>query len=551
MPEHEVVEQHVYEAPPAALAHRSEAERRQLTVMFVDLVGSTALSARLDPEDMSALIRAYHNAVACEIARFEGHVAKFMGDGVLAYFGWPQAHEDDAERAVRAALAVVQAVGGLKTADGALAARVGIATGLVVVGDLIGQGAAQEEAVVGETPNLAARLQALAEPGKVIISRATRHLIGGLFELTDLGPQRLKGFAEPLAAFRIEGEGRAEGRFEALRGVSLTPLIGREHELAILLERFAWAKDGYGQVVLIAGEAGIGKSRLVLALREALAGEPHIPLSHFCSPYHTNSALYPVIAQLGRAAGFASDDEAGDRLVKLEALLGQGSSQLVEVVPLIGALLNIPTEERYQALNLSPQQQKQRTLELLIEQLTGLAQDRPVLELYEDVHWIDPSTLELLDLLVERVRSLPALVVLTYRPEFIPPWVGQAHVTALPLNRLGRRQGEAMAAARHRGQSIARRNPRADRGQDRRRAAVRRGVDEGRARVRDCCATAGDHYELAGPLPPLAIPANLHDSLMARLDRLAPVKEIAQIGGRNWPRVLAQAARRCLTPARG
>jgi class 3 adenylate cyclase len=431
--------------PSATSAVAREAERRQLTVMFVDLVGSTALAALLDPEDMSVLIRGYHNAVASEIARFEGHVAKFMGDGVLAYFGWPQAHEDDAERAVRAALAVVQAVGGVKTADGPLSARVGIATGLVVVGDLIGQGAAQEEAVVGETPNLAARLQTLAEPGKVIISRMTRHLIGGLFELTDLGPQRLKGFAEPLVAFRIEGEGRAEGRFEALRGVSLMPLIGREHELAILLERFTWAKDGYGQVVLIAGEPGIGKSRLVLALREALAREPHIPLSHFCSPYHTNSALYPVVAQLGRAAGFAFDDEAGDRLVKLEGLLGQGASQLDEVVPLIGALLNIPTEERYPALNLSPQRQKQRTLELLVEQLTGLAQDRPVLELYEDVHWIDPSTLELLDLLVERVRSLPALVVLTYRPEFIPPWLGQAHVTALPLNRLGRRQGEAMA----------------------------------------------------------------------------------------------------------
>ncbi len=463
---------------------RAEAERRQLTVMFVDLVGSTELSTRLDPEDMGALIRAFQECCGDVVTRWGGHLAKFMGDGVLAYFGWPRANEDDAERAVRAGLAIVDAVRGLTTAAGdALGTRIGIATGQVVVGELIGDGAAQEEAVVGETPNLAARLQALAAPGGVVISQATRRLVGATFELADLGPQRLKGFAEPLAAFRVEGEGRAEGRFEALRGERLTPLIGREHELAILLERWAWAKDGDGQVVLIAGEPGIGKSRLIRALREALSGEPHVALSHFCSPYHTNSPLHPVIAQLERAAGFAADDEASDKLARLEALLGQATEQLAEVVPLFGALLGPDPGERYPALKLSPQRQKQRTLEALIEQLAGLARDQPVLELYEDLHWADPSTLELLGLLVERVRALPVLAVLTYRPEFSPPWSGHAHVTSLALNRLGRAPGGGAGPPDHRRQGPARRGFGADRGAHRRRAAVRRGADQDRAGV--------------------------------------------------------------------
>jgi class 3 adenylate cyclase len=291
-------------SPPALSADgRAEAERRQLTVLLCDLVGSTTLSARLDPEDMSAVMRAYQESCAEVVRRWDGHLAKYMGDGVLAYFGWPQAHEDDAERAVRAGLELAAAVGRLKSGDDTpLAARVGIATGLVMVGELIGEGAAQEEAVVGDTPNLAARLQALAGPGTVVVAASTRRLLGGLFELTDLGPTRLKGFAEPLATFRVEGEGRAEGRFEALHGQRLTPLVGREHELGILLERWARAKDGDGQVVLLAGEPGIGKSRLLRALRQELSCEPHLALSHFCSPYHTNSALYPIIAQLERAA---------------------------------------------------------------------------------------------------------------------------------------------------------------------------------------------------------------------------------------------------------
>ena len=526
-----------------SVARPSAAERRQLTVMFVDLVGSTALSAALDPEEMGAAIRVYQNAVAGETLRFEGHIAKFMGDGVLAYFGWPQAHEDDAERAVRAGLALVRTVGALEAGGRRLAARIGIATGLVVVGETVGEGEAQERAVVGETPNLAARLQALAAPGAVVISQATRRLVGTLFELTDLGPTRIKGFAEPVAAFRVEGEGSAHGRFEALHGQRLTPLIGRDHELAMLLERWSWAKDGDGQVVLIAGEAGIGKSRLLHALREKLAGEPHIAISHLCSAYHTNSALHPIVAQLERAAGFASHDEPADRLTKLEALLAQGAEQLDEATPLFGALLGVATDERYRAPNLSPQRQKQRTFEVLIEQLAGLARKRPVLQLYEDLHWADPSTLELLEMVVERARGLPILVVMTHRPQFSPPWSGQAHVTALPVNRLGRRQGAAMTLRVTGGKAL----PAEILDQILERTdGVPLFLEElTRTMLESGLMTdAGDHYELTGPLPPLAIPANLHDSLMARLDRLATVKELAQIGaviGREFSHELIAA----------
>jgi predicted ATPase/class 3 adenylate cyclase len=517
-------------APASATPAVREAERRQLTVMFCDLVGSTGLAARLDPEDMGRVIRAYQDCCAEVVRRWDGHVAKFMGDGVLAYFGWPQAHEDDAERAVRAGLDMAAAVGRLQARDDEpLAARVGIATGVVMVGELIGDGAAQEQAVVGETPNLAARLQALAAPGAVAISQSTRRLLGGLFELDDLGPQRLKGFAEPLAAWRVAGEGRAEGRFQALRGEHLTPLVGREHELALLLERWAWAREGDGQVVLISGEPGIGKSRLLQALRQELSGQPHLALSHFGSAYHTNSALHPIIAQLERAAGFAVDDQPPARLAKLEALLCQSTDQLEDAVPLVGALLGIPANDRYPALNLSPQRQKQRTLEVLIEQLAGLARRRPVLELYEDLHWVDPSTLELLDLLVERVRPLPVLVVATFRPEFTPPWSGQAHVTTLPLNRLGRRQGATMALRVTGGkplpnqildQIVARTD------------GVPLFVEELTKTVLESglLTDTGDRYELTGPLPPLAIPATLQDSLTARLDRLALAKETAQVG---------------------
>ena len=516
----------VVEAPPKS----AEAERRQLTVLFCDLVGSTELAARFDPEDLGAVMNAYQRATAAVVERFEGHVARYLGDGVLAYFGWPRAHEDDAERAVRSGLAMIDALAGLGTpASKPLAARVGIATGLVMVGELIGEGATQEQTVVGETPNLAARLQALAEPGTVVISQATRRLVGGLFELADLGPQRLKGFAAPLVAWRVAGEGHAEGRFEALHGGRLTPLVGREHELGILLERWAWTKDRDGQVVLLSGEPGIGKSRLVRALRERLGDEPYTPLSHYCSPYHTNSALYPVIELFERAARLDHDDPPEVQLANLEALLASSSDRLEEIVPLLAALLGVSTGERYPALTLTPEVQKRRTMQALVGQLAGLAAQQPVLTLYEDVHWIDPSTLELLGLAIERIRQLPVLALITFRPEFQPPWTGQAHVTTLAMNRLGRRQGQDLVT-RVTGakplpaviveQIVARTD------------GVPLFVEELTKTVLESglLTDAGDRYELSGPLPPLAIPATLHDSLMARLDRLAPVKEVAQIG---------------------
>jgi class 3 adenylate cyclase len=345
-------------ALPTTETTAASAERRQLTVMFCDLVGSTALSAKLDPEDLRGIITAYHGCCTELVERNSGFVAKYMGDGVLAYFGYPQAHEHDAERAVRAGLNLVEAVPKLATNAGSpLQVRIGIATGLVVVGDLIGAGAAQEQAVVGETPNLAARLQALAEPGAVVIASNTRRLTGGLFEYRDLGSVMLKGFAENVPAWQVLGASAIESRFEAMR-TAMTPLVGRDEEIDLLLRRWEQAKSGDGQVVLISGEPGIGKSRIAETPLERLSNEPHIRLRYFCSPHHQNSALYPSIAQLERAAGFRREDAADQRLDKLEAVLAQGTNDLSEVVPLLADLLSIPTSDRYQQLDLTPQRRK-------------------------------------------------------------------------------------------------------------------------------------------------------------------------------------------------
>jgi class 3 adenylate cyclase len=429
----------------AAGARPAEAERRQLTVLFCDLVGSTELTARLDPEEMGQVLRDYQNVVAGEVTRFEGHVAKYMGDGVLAYFGYPRAHEDDAERAVRAGLALAEAVGRLATPAGEpIAARIGIATGLVVVGELIGDGAAHEQAVVGETPNLAARLQGLAAPGGIIISRRTRRLVGGLFEVADLGPQHLKGFAEPIRAWRVVGISAAENRFEAMHPSGVTPLVGRDHELGLLLDRWDLAKGREGQVVLLSGEPGIGKSSLAQAMHERLAAELHLRLRYHCSPYHVNSALFPVIGQLERAAGFRPEDTPEAKLDQLEAVLAEAADNLTEIAPLIAALLSLSAAKRYPPLNLTPEARKAKTLDALLGQVEGLAARRPVLMVLEDAHWMDPTTAELFGLVIDRIQRLPALVLITFRPEFKPPWTGHAHVMQLSLSRLTRRHGQAL-----------------------------------------------------------------------------------------------------------
>ena len=421
---------------------KDTAERRQVTVMFSDLVGSTALSGRIDPEDLREVISAYQKCVAETVQRFGGFVAKYMGDGVLVYFGYPQAHEDDAERAVRAGLELIQAVGGLKP-SAPLQTRVGIATGLVVVGDLIGLGAAQEQAVVGETPNLAARLQGIAEPNAVVVAESTRKLLGNLFDLQDLGAQELKGIGGPVRAWVVLRPASVESRFEALHAGGLTELVGREEELELLLRRWSKAKTGEGQVVLLSGEAGIGKSRLTAALLERLAAEPYTRLRYFCSPQHTNSALYPIISQMERAAGFTYADTGQVKLDKLDAALALSSTPIKDAA-LFAELLSLPNDGRYPAIELNPRQRRQNTLEALTSQVEVLSRSNPVLMIFEDAHWIDPTSDELFGRVVDRIATLHLLLLITLRPESEPLRIGQAHVTALTIGRLTQREVNAM-----------------------------------------------------------------------------------------------------------
>ena len=441
--------------------------------------------------------------------------------------------------------ASIDAVGRLDVKSVKLQARVGIATGLVVVGDLIGEGSAQEQSVVGETPNLAARLQALAEPDAVVIAAGTRRLVGDLFEYRDLGAVKVKGIAAPVPAWQVLRPSVVASRFEALRGSALTPLIGRDEEIDLLLRRWARAKAGDGQVVLISGEPGIGKSRITAALAEGLHAEPHLRLRYFCSPYHQDSALFPFIDQLGRAAGFARDDPPAARLEKLEALLARAAPP-DEDVAFLADLLSLPASERHPLPNLSPQRKKERTLEALIRQLEGLARRQPVVMVFEDAHWIDPTSRELLDLTVERVRSLPVLLIVTFRPEFQPPWTGQPQVTMLALNRLDRRDRTALVEQIAGGKAlpddvVAQIVDRAD--------GVPLFVEELTKSVLESglLREERDRYVLDGALPPFAIPTSLHDSLMARLDRLASVRLVAQIGaaiGREFPYELLRAISR-------
>lgn len=529
-------------SPPPAHRPRG-AERRQLTVMFADLVGSTALSARLDPEEMGQVLGTYQDAVAGAVARFGGHVAKLMGDGALAYFGWPRAHEDDAERAALAGLTALQAVGRLRTPDGEiLAARVGIATGLVVIGDLVGEGAAQEEAVVGGTPNLAARLQALAQPGTVLIGPATRRLIGGAFDLDDLGPQALKGLADPVPTWRVVGRRSVESRFEA-RATGLTPLVGREQEVVLLLDRWRRARDGEGQAVLLSGEPGVGKSRVVRTVCERVEVEPHLRLRYQCSPHHGSTAFHPFAEQLERAAGFARDDTPAVRLDKLEALLTRETGRAGEAAPLLAAMLSIPADGRHPPLAHGPERQRELTIEALVERLLGLARRQPVLCAFEDLHWADPSTLDVLDQVVDQIGAARVLLLMTGRPEFAPPWRGGSRITAHPLGRLTRRQSAALAERVTGGKALP---PEVLEEIVARTDGVPLFVEELTKTVLESglLRDAGDRYVTTGPLPPPAIPSTLHDSLMARLDRSAPMREVAQVGaaiGREFPHDLLAA----------
>jgi class 3 adenylate cyclase/predicted ATPase len=529
---------------PLSAFPEDRAERRQVTIMFSDLVGSTALSARMDPEDLREVISAYQKCVTEVVRRFGGFVAKYMGDGVLVYFGYPEAHEDDAERAVRAGLELIAAVLALKT-PASLQARVGIATGLVVVGDLIGSGSAQEQAIVGETPNLAARLQGIAEPNTVIIAASTRRLLGNLFEVEDFGVKDLKGIAGPVRAWVALRPAAVESRFEALHASGLSALVGREEETELLLRRWSRAKSGEGQVVLLSGEAGIGKSRLTAALVESLAPEPHTRLRYFCSPQHTDSAFYPIIGQMARAAGLTHDESAKAKLDKLDALLAQSSTS-VEHAALFAEMLSLPNDGRYPSLDaLTAEQRRQRTLEALSSKMEALARQNPVLMIFEDAHWADPTSLEVFSRFVERIAMLRVLLLVTFRPDFEPPWIGRPHVTALTLNRLAQREVGAIID-RVVGNEALSSNIRQDIIE--RSDGIPLFIEEMTKAVLETESQSAVEQTIAAiPSPAGAVPASLHASLMARLDRLGAAKEVAQIGaaiGREFPHALLSAVMR-------
>jgi class 3 adenylate cyclase/predicted ATPase len=521
-------------------AAKDTAERRQVTVMFSDLVGSTALSTRMDPEDLREVISAYQRCVAKTVRAFGGFVARYMGDGVLIYFGYPAAHEDDAERAVRSGLALIDAVATLPAPE-PLQVRIGAATGMVVVGDLGGSGEAQEHDIVGETPNLAARLQGIAEPNTVVIAEATRRLLGNLFELEDLGAKDLKGIAGPVRAWAPVRPASVEGRFEAMHPGGLTDLVGREEELDLLLRRWSKAKVGEGQVVLLSGEAGIGKSRLTAALLERLASEPYTRLRYFCSPQHTDSAFYPIISQIERAAGLVHDDTAQAKLDKLDNLLAQSFASR-EDMALFAEMLSLQNDGRYPTFELASQQRRQRTLEALATQIEAFARRSPVLMIFEDAHWTDPTSLEAFGRAVDRIRALGVLLIITYRPEFEPPWTGQPHVTTLTLSRLGQREISAMID-----RVIGNKPLLASIRQDivERTDGIPLFIEEMTKAVLEAGDREGVERAVRSiPAPSLAVPASLHASLMSRLDRLGSAKEVAQIGaaiGRDFSHALLAA----------
>ncbi len=534
------------ESPPAA-PYIPDAERRQLTVLFCDLVDSTRLAGQLDPEDLREVLRAYQATCAEVIQRLDGHIAQYLGDGLLVYFGYPQAHEDDAQRAVRVGLGIVEAMGALNSRLAQrkgvrLAARVGVHTGLVVVGE-VGEGGRQEQLALGETPNIAARLQSFAGPDTVVISGATARLVQGYFTVHDLGVQAFRGVATPLQVYRVLGVSGARSRLDVAGPQGLTPLVGRDVELGLLREHWVQAKAGMGQVILLSGEAGIGKSRLVQALKAHVAGEPHFYYECRCSPYYQHSALYPVIDYFQRLLQLHADATPDARLRRLEDILAPYVASLPEVVPLFASLLSIPLSDRYAPLPLSPERQKQKTLEALLAVLLALAAQQPVLFIMEDLHWIDASTLEWLGLLLQQVPTVRLFVVLIFRPGFQVPWPQCTQLTPLTLSRLTHSQTEAIVEwvaggkalpAEVLQQVVAKTD------------GVPLFVEELIKMVleSDLLQEHENRYELTGSLPPLAIPATLHDSLMARLDRLSTVREVAQLSatlGRAFPYALLRA----------
>ncbi|RVC81788.1 guanylate cyclase [Mesorhizobium sp. M4A.F.Ca.ET.022.05.2.1] len=511
-------------AEPAGHAGASQEvspERRQLTVMFCDLVGSTPLSVEFDPEDVAGVIRAYHAGCTRIVARWDGHIAKFMGDGVLAYFGWPRAHEDDAERAVEAALELTSAISTLDTAiGGPIAVRVGIATGLVMVGETTGTGTARERAVVGETPNLAARLQGIAESGTVVVAASTRQLLGNLYETADLGEHLLKGFPEPVRASRILGKAARETRFEALHGRLYTQLIGRDDEVELLTRRFQQAAAGEGQVVLISGEPGIGKSRLCEAVRARLLDRPHARLTYQCSPSHADRAFYPLVTQLEQAADIRPNLDPGEKLRRLAAMLPGSAERAGAALPLLAALISIPTTGEDSSPGLDAVQRTERTFEVLAGLVKDSCANGPSVVVFEDLHWCDPSTLEFLNRLVDTVATLPVLLLVTSRPGVSVAWADQPHVTTLVLNRITRRECEKVI------DSLADSDVLPERVVE---EIVNR--SDGIPLFLEEMARAlieAQRQPSAGGALERGVPASLQDMLMARLDRLATGKRVYQ-----------------------